>query len=364
MITKPIIIVFYLPQFHPIPENDEWWGKGFTEWTNVAKAKPLFRGHYQPKIPADLGFYDLRLPEVREEQANLAQEAGIEAFCYWHYWFGNGKQLLERPLQDVVKSGKPNFPFCLGWANHSWYRKDWNPSVSRLSKKILIEQTYPGQKDIENHFYTMINTFKDERYYKTTDGRLIFLFSNCEEIPNFDKFVFTWQELAKENGLPPFFFIGYAAYLEKLNHKNISCCDAAVLSLNGLLMFNVSALKRRLCLFFGIPWNKMNYKDAVKKWDKIQDYKTERVYPSIFPNWDHSARLGAGGFILHNSTPDLFKQHLKSVFEKIKHKNAENQFIFIKSWNEWAEGNYLEPDIKFGKGYLDAIKHSLQEYVK
>ena len=126
MQKKARVIAFYLPQFHPIKENDEWWGKGFTEWTNVGKAKPLFKGHYQPRVPADLGYYDLRMPEVREAQADMAREAGIEGFMYWHYWFGNGKQILERPFNEVLSSGKPDFPFCLGWANHSWTRRTWN----------------------------------------------------------------------------------------------------------------------------------------------------------------------------------------------------------------------------------------------
>ena len=141
MENKIKIIAFYLPQFHPFKENDEWWGKGFTEWTNVAKAKPLFKGHYQPKIPADLGFYDLRLPEVREEQAQLAKQAGIYGFCYWHYWF-NGQELMERPWNEVVNSENPDFPFCIGWANESWMSKMWNKDGSIAAGKILIEQTY------------------------------------------------------------------------------------------------------------------------------------------------------------------------------------------------------------------------------
>ena len=135
------LIAFYLPQFHQIPENDKWWGEGFTEWTNVGKAKPLFKGHYQPKVPADLGYYDLRLPEVREEQANLAKYAGIEGFCYWHYWFGSGKELLERPFNEVVNSGHPNFPFCLGWANHTWSTKTWSASNSQFKETVIMEQT-------------------------------------------------------------------------------------------------------------------------------------------------------------------------------------------------------------------------------
>ena len=145
------IIAYYLPQYHPIPENNGWWGNGFTEWTTVAKAKPLFRHHLQPKIPKDLGFYDLRIPEVREAQAELAREAGVYGFCYWHYWFGNGKQLLEYPINEVVKTGKPDFPFCLGWANDSWLSKSGN-TQHKSQGKILIEQQYPGDDDIINHF--------------------------------------------------------------------------------------------------------------------------------------------------------------------------------------------------------------------
>lgn len=149
--SKPKLIAFYLPQYHPTLDNDKWWGKGFTEWTNVGKAKPLFIGHYQPKVPADLGYYDLRVPEVRELQASLAKEAGIYGFCYYHYWFGNGRKELELPFAEVLKSEKPNFPFCLCWANESWHSKFWNKDGS-IEKKILIEQLYPGDDDIINHF--------------------------------------------------------------------------------------------------------------------------------------------------------------------------------------------------------------------
>ena len=173
--NKPKIIAFYLPQYHPVKENNEWFGEGFTEWTNVAKAKPLFKGHDQPRVPRDLGFYDLRIPEVRAKQAELAKEAGVDAFCYYHYWFGNGKKLLEMPLERVVELGEPNFPFCVCWANHSWYKKDWNPDTKVLTENLLVEQTYPGDKDIIEHFLYLLPAFKDPRYYKI-DGRLVFFF--------------------------------------------------------------------------------------------------------------------------------------------------------------------------------------------
>ena len=159
------VIAYYLPQYYPFKENNEWWGEGFTEWTNVGRAKSLFRGHNQPKVPKDLGYYDLRVPEVREMQAKLAIEAGVTGFCYWHYWFGNSKQLLDMPIKELLKTGKPDFPFCLGWANESWKAKVWN--INDTSKdKLLIEQLYPGTDDIVAHFYSLLPAFKDKRYIR------------------------------------------------------------------------------------------------------------------------------------------------------------------------------------------------------
>ena len=172
---NPRIIAFYLPQFHPFKENDEWWGKGFTEWTNVGKAKPLFKGHNQPRVPTELGYYDLRLPIVREQQAEMAREAGVEAFCYWHYWFGNGKRLIADIFDEVLYSGKPDFPFCLGWANHSWYAKNWNADGT-TTNKLLIEQTYPGIEDEKMHFAFLLKAFKDKRYTKVNGCPLFYIF--------------------------------------------------------------------------------------------------------------------------------------------------------------------------------------------
>jgi lipopolysaccharide biosynthesis protein len=188
-------IAFYLPQFHPIPENDEWWGKGFSEWTNVTKAKPLFEGHKQPHFPADMGYYDLRVPEVREQQAQLARDAGIEGFCYWHYYFGNGKRLLERPFNEVLKSGKPDFPFCLAWANESW-SGIWHGA----SDRILINQEYLGLKDYEAHFYDLLPAFLDKRYIRVEDKPL-FLIYNPTDLPDMQEFCDIFKNLAVKNNL-------------------------------------------------------------------------------------------------------------------------------------------------------------------
>ena len=176
---KARIIAYYLPQFHPIPENDAVWGKGFTEWTNVAKAKPLFRGHYQPRVPADLGFYDLRLEEVREQQAEMAKEAGVEGFCYWHYWFGNNKMLLERPFQEVLNSGRPDFPFCLAWANHDWTTKTWNRGKHIIDANdyvYIAKQEYNGDEDYIAHFNYCLPAFLDHRYITVDDKPVFFIF--------------------------------------------------------------------------------------------------------------------------------------------------------------------------------------------
>lgn len=199
---KPLLVALYLPQFHPIPENDTWWGKGFTEWTNVAKARRLFPGHYQPHVPADLGFYDLRVPETRQAQADLAQQYGIGAFCYYHYWFA-GRRLLERPFNEVLSSGKPDFPFCLCWANQTW-TGIWHGAPDR----VLIEQTYPGSDDATKHFYALLPAFKDPRYV-CMDGKPMFLIFRPDDLPDSRNFINLWQKLARENGLAGIHFVGF-----------------------------------------------------------------------------------------------------------------------------------------------------------
>jgi lipopolysaccharide biosynthesis protein len=193
---KARIIANYLPQFHPIPENDKFWGPGFTEWTNVARAKPLFHGHYQPRIPADLGFYDLRLPEIREQQAQLAKDAGVEGFCYWHYWLGNGKELLQRPFKEVQTSGKPDFPFCLCWANHDWSTRSWKRGAKDM---VIAQQLYPGEDDYTNHFNSVLPAFKDHRYI-TVDGKPMFVIYDPYHFPDVTHFITTWRKLAEKNG--------------------------------------------------------------------------------------------------------------------------------------------------------------------
>ena len=253
---NPRIIAFYLPQYHPTPDNDKWWGKGFTEWTNVGRAKPLFKGHYQPKVPADLGYYDLRIPEVREEQAKLAKEAGIEGFCYYHYWFGHGKQELEMPFKQVVKTGKPDFPFCLCWANESWHSKFWDYTGKAYSKKLLIEQKYLGREDNIEHFYSLLPAFKDKRYI-TVDGKVLFMIYSPFEFKNVREFIEEWRCLAKQNGLGGIHFVanlkGYAQSMDREKIEEIMRMGFDAVNTVRLLSDSPSVyyrLRKRFLRFF------------------------------------------------------------------------------------------------------------------
>jgi len=363
--NKVRVIAMYLPQFHPIPENDKWWGKGFTEWTNVAMAKPLFKGHYQPRVPADLGFYDLRLTEVREAQAEMAKNAGIEGFMYWHYWFGNGRQLLERPFNEVLASGKPDYPFCIGWANHSWSRKTWTAKFKVGLSTMLLEQTYPGDDDYKQHFYRLLPAFKDNRYI-TVDGKPFFLIYNTLDIPDIKHFIDLWQSLAVKNGLPGIHFVGniLGHIAEGKKDEIINCgVDSVVLS-------NLCYAEGRCVSVIGIYWKKFktrilkmgseryNYRDIIKYIHN--DYeKLDNVYPVVIPQLDRTPRAGQEAIILTNSTPELFKKYIQETVDIVKEKSEEHRIIIVNSWNEWGEGNYLEPDVKFGHGYLDALKEVL-----
>lgn len=377
------VIAYYLPQYHPIPENDEWWGKGFTEWINVARAKPLFKGHYQPKVPADLGFYDLRLPEIREEQAKLARKAGIEGFCYWHYWFGNGKQLLEHPFNEVLESGKPDFPFCLGWANHSWTNKSWEAGTRKVKESVLVEQTYSGKSEYTQHFYSVFKAFKDSRYI-TVDGKPLFVVFDPLAIPNVNEFIELWQSLARENGLQGIHFVGSQHSFEQSDKKikNIFTKNKSVSpasKYNKLFASGYDAvastghmraeyLTRNLWAHFiryvnigllkrGTPTRcKMS---SVLKYLFTEEDRWDNVYPTLFPNWDRTPRSGSKANVFEDSTPDVFKKQVVKAISLIENKSEEHRILFLRSWNEWGEGNYMEPDQRFGHGYIDALSEAL-----
>lgn len=349
------IIAFYLPQYHPTPNNNLWWGEGFTEWTNVAKSKPLFRFHYQPKIPADLGFYDLRLPEVRKRQTELAKDAGIDGFCYYHYWFGNGERELELPFNEVLKTGEPDFPFCLCWANETWSRKFWNMEGNVIGSDTLREQRYLGLEDDTLHFNSLLPAFKDSRYIKI-DGKPVFSIYKplaSEKISNLMKL---WNQLALENGLSGIYFIGYSlnadAEYDELKNLGFNAINSCRLNRNSVRSIGW-VWRKAISLIFQTP-RKVQYKKVIKS--LVTDFeKKDDVFPTIIPNWDHTPRSGVNGDLFLNSTPELFGKHAAETLNIVKSKPSEMQICFLKSWNEWGEGNYMEPDLKFGKRYIEIL---------
>ncbi len=353
------VIAFYLPQYHAIPENDEWWGKGFTEWTSVRNAKPLFKGHIQPKIPGELGYYNLLDPRVREQQAKLAKYAGIEGFCYWHYWFGNGRRLLEKPFDEVLASGKPDFPFCLGWANHSWSRKTWT-KYQKNGNQMLMEQLYPGDEDIVAHFNNVLPAFLDRRYI-TVDEKPLFLVWAPMDLKDQRYFIEKWNELARENGLKGIHFVGLKGGPAKGWNSPLSVGFDAVCWENfWMAEYNSSFIKSRifphLQEYFNTPFflKKYRYQDIIKEYFSEID-TNENVYPTIVPNYDRSPRGGYKAVIYYGSKPDLFRQHVQQAIKTIENKQDEHRILFLRSWNEWGEGNYIEPDKEFGRQYLDVL---------
>ena len=371
---KPIAI--YLPQFHPIQENDQWWGKGFTEWTNVTKAKPLFKGHYQPHLPADLGFYDLRLEDARLAQETLAKESGIFGFCYYHYWF-DGKQILEYPIEQKLKNEDEDLPFMLCWANENWTRK-WDGG----NNEILLEQNY-SKHDAQKFAKHLIPFFQDKRYIRN-EGKVLFAIYRSEIIPNLDDYIQEIHLEASRNeleveisrlesfGNTGLEFMGkfdsaieFQPFSETLtnfrkeviqtryNTKIVRRILNKLSKLLGHNKFNDS--------FIWSQFDKLDYLEYVQY--VIKNYKFKKNYkryPCLMPSWDNSARRRKyESFLFYNSTPDNFRLWLEFILnglEKPENQNL-NGFLFLNAWNEWAEGNHLEPCIKYEKGFLNKIKN-------
>jgi lipopolysaccharide biosynthesis protein len=351
---KPI--AFYLPQYHPIPENDEWWGKGFTEWTNVTKAQPLFKGHVQPRLPGDLGFYDLRVEETRIAQARLAKKYGFYGFAYWHYWFGNGKQILERPLNEVVATGKPDFPFCIAWANQTW-SGTWH---GLSTNKILIEQSYPGEVDYRNHFFKILPILRDTRYIRI-EGKCLFMIFRTNEIPDLKGFTELWQKLAIENGLSGFHFVSCHdndnSFLQLGIHSFIQKHPSRFLLHKPKSIYRkvYDKVMKKMGLNQKVEIEKVDYDRYV---DQYPQYNlSENEFPMVFPDWDNSPRSGNKGWMFQNSSPEAFGRVVEKAIKIIKNQTSnKEQILIVKSWNEWAEGNYMEPDRIHGLKYLKTFK--------
>ena len=359
---KPIAI--YLPQYHTIKENDEWWGEGFTEWTNVKKAKPLFDGHYQPHVPLNNNYYDLSSNEILNEQASLAKKYGIFGFCFYHYWF-NGKLLLEKPLHNMLQSDDPNFPFCLSWANENWTRT-WDGQ----KKQILKKQDYSLADDLK-HIEYLIPFFNDSRYIKV-EGKPVFLMYRSELHPNIKMATDLWRKEVKKAGFPDLFLIRMENFVRDVNptdHGFDAGMEFAPDSMlrgkkcnkNNILLYLTGKFMHRL----GIK-KSVHYDNGIFSFPETVQNMIEKKSPSykyfrcISPSWDNSARRKKSASIYINSTPEIFGMWAKKMKKNTIMSLPENErFLFINAWNEWGEGCHLEPDEKWGYAYLKALNDAL-----
>lgn len=354
-------IAIHLPQFHPFPENDVWWGKGFTEWTNVVKATPRFTGHYQPHLPSDLGFYDLRLEETRIAQAELARAHGIFGFCYYHYWF-NGKRLLHRPLDDMLKTKTPDFPFMLCWANENWTKR-WDG----LDNEVLVKQNYSLTDDEAHIRFLCEKYFSDVRYIRV-DNKPFFIVYRPGLFPNVSKTLELWRDIAIKLGIGEL-YIGYMhdSWLNlTLENTGFDCAIEPQPDFGDLPPRLGLSRTNRFLSSLGIsrsPYLRDNIYDYAQYAEKMMRREiVENRYPGITPMWDNSARRKTDATLFEGANPETYKKWLEHILWQYQKINCRNKFVFINAWNEWAEGNHLEPCQRWGLKYLEATKAALQSF--
>lgn len=353
----PKVIAFYLPQFHPFKENNEWWGKGFTEWSNVAKTIPQFKGHYQPRLPSDLGYYDLRLPEVMAEQIDMAKNHGVDGFCFHYYWFA-GHRLMERPIEQYLEHKENlDFPFCLCWANENWSRR-WDGSEN----DILIAQEH-SEEDNEAAFYDLLRHFKDKRYIRVEDKPFIVIY-RPDIIPNIKGLTEQWRRLAKKEGLKGLHLVATNSF-GFTNYKELGFDAIVEFPPHGVAAGNINA---KLEFYNGeFSGNVYDYQEVVNfSLDRLEMQKNEQAsagyYPTVMTEWDNSARKPGKGNVFFGATPAKFHGWLSGCYEWSKQVHPkESRFVFVNAWNEWAEGTYLEPDKKYGYAYLNAVRSAINE---
>lgn len=362
-------IAFYLPQFHPFPENDEWWGKGFTEWVNVKKAKPLYEGHYQPRIPKDNNYYYLLDPEVMRWQISLAKEYGVYGFCFYHYWF-DGHLLMEKPVEMFLEDKTMDHPFCICWANEHW-TKAW---VSKADN-VLIAQRYGERKEWTEHFNYLLPFLKDPRYIKN-DGKPLVILYRPELIECLNDMLDCWQELAKENGLPGLDFAYQQVQFDVQKQKddsrftyNIEYQPAyATYDLTKDQHAFLKAVKRNVVkalekigihLTISRPQS-LTLRDYDAMWQAVLDRKPTdgKSVPGAFVDWDNTPRRQERGSVFVGACPEKFQKYMTQQIKRAKEEYHQDM-LFLFAWNEWAEGGYMEPDEKYGCGYLEALKNAL-----
>lgn len=361
-LNTPKILAFVLPQFHAIPENDQWWGEGFTEWTNVRKATALFPRHYQPRVPANGRYYDLLDPGAHDWQAGLARQYGVHGFCYYHYWFA-GKRLLEKPVELLLERGKPDIPFCLAWANEPWTRA-WDGGDS----EVLMPQSYGGEQDWERHFNYLLKVFQDPRYIRV-NGKPMFLIYRSASITVCDSMLALWRRLAERAGLPGLHIVSmltafpldprtetFDAFAEFEPMYTFTHRRPYLLRKRERWMRQLTKLSRRLSGRILRPPESYDYGSL---WRAMTARKLpERTYPGIFVDWDNSPRRGLErSIIMRNFDARAFDSGVRAQLRKAQQANAE--FVFVNAWNEWAEGAYLEPDEGRGLLFLESVRSAV-----
>lgn len=346
-------IAFYLPQFHPIPENDEWWGKGFTEWTNVSKAVPRFVGHYQPHLPGELGFYDLRIVDVMKRQIELAKNYGIFGFCFYFYWFG-GKTLLELPLRNLLQNQDLDIPFCLCWANENWTR-GWDG----LEHEILINQKHSAEDDLA--FIRYLQPYlKDNRYIRI-DNRPVLIVYRPRLLPTPRQTLEIWRKHCRESGIGEIYIIGAQSF-GFYDYREVGF-DASVEFPPHFFLNYCDEITQKVQMVDPEFQGKVMDYESLVRYRKFAQYERFSPFKTVFPCWDNTARRPDSSVVFHGSTPELYKEWLTyvSVFTRMK-KSRQEQYVFINAWNEWAEGAHLEPDREYGYGYLQATYEALLDY--
>lgn len=366
------VLALYLPQFHSIPENDKWWGKGFTEWTNVRAAKPLFDGHFQPRVPLGNNYYNLLDDDIKKWQIALAKEYGVYGFCVYHYWF-KGHLLLEKPMEQYLANKELDLPFCFSWANEHWTNA-WTASGEA---RILIEQDFNDKQDWINHFNYLLPFFKDHRYIKE-EGKPLFVIYLPHIIGPLHEMIDCWKELAIQNGLPGIKFI-YQSPIFHLNPKydksvfdyGIEFQPSMVNQLqNGAKLAAIYRWRANLSNFLQIKFHiylKLRQK-SVKKlsydemWEKVLKIKpaSEKCIPGAFVDWDNTPRRQERGTVYVGASPEKFKKYFSLQLQHAR-KEYSTDYLVLFAWNEWAEGGILEPTERYGTAYLQALKEALIE---
>lgn len=353
-LNKIRLIALYLPQFHPIPENDRWWGRGFTEWRNVARAQPVYEGHYQPHLPADLGFYDLRVTEVMEEQAALAKRYGVHGFCFYYYWFA-GKRLLEMPLERMLETGRPDIPFCLCWANENWTRR-WDGS----EQEILMKQEHSEKHD-HDVIMDIIRYLRHPNYIKV-NGKPVFLVYRIGLFPNIKRTTEIWRDVCRSEGIGEI----YLVTVESFEQSNAGA-EPSKYGFDASMEFPPHQMPAMTVVpdkminpdFSGVIYD---YRDVALKYMSKNAPGYVR-FRGVITSWDNTARRPNNSHIFAYSTPEVYQEWLEGVIAQTREQNCgDERIVFINAWNEWAEGAHLEPDQRFGHGYLKATNNALSRY--